>query len=72
MIQKTDADLLGMEQAVQEFSKKLKYYDVAMVFYAGHGLQVEGENYLVPTDAILKDKADVKYKCLPLGMLLSR
>jgi WD40 repeat protein len=72
VIQKTNADLRSMEQVVEEFSKKLKYYDVAMVFYAGHGLQVEGENYLVPIDATLKEKADVKYKCFPLGMLISK
>jgi WD40 repeat protein len=72
VMQKANADLRTMEQMVDEFSKKARYFDVAMVFYAGHGVQVEGENYLVPTDAVLKDKADVKYKCLPLGMLLSK
>ena len=72
VIQKTNAGLRDMEQVVEEFSKKIRYYDVAMVFYAGHGLQVEGENYLVPTDADMKEKADVKYKCFPLGMLLSK
>jgi WD40 repeat protein len=72
VVEKTNADLRGMEQVVEEFSKKLRYYDVAMVFYAGHGLQVEGENYLVPIDATLKEKADVKYKCFPLGMLISK
>ena len=72
VIQKTNADLRTLEQGVEEFSKKLRYYDVALVFYAGHGLQVDGENYLVPTDALMKEKADVRYKCLPLGMLLSK
>jgi WD40 repeat protein len=72
VMQKTNVDLRNMEQLVDDFTKKARYYDVAMVFYAGHGLQVEGENYLVPTDALLKEKADVKYKCLPLGMLISK
>ncbi len=72
IIQKTNADLRTMEQLVDDFTKKARYYDVAMVFYAGHGLQVDGENYLVPTDAMMKEKADVRYKCFPLGMLISK
>ena len=43
---------------------------VALVFYAGHGLQVDGENFLVPVDAHIKREADVSAQTLPLGDML--
>jgi len=46
----TDANLLAMQKASIEFLQKLRSDDLAFVFYSGHGVEVRGENYLVPTD----------------------
>jgi uncharacterized caspase-like protein len=46
----TDADLVAMEKASIEFLEKLRADDLALVFYSGHGVEVRGENYLVPVD----------------------
>jgi uncharacterized caspase-like protein len=44
---------------------------VALVFYAGHGLQVDGENYLVPVDAAIHQEADVPVQAMRLADLMS-
>jgi uncharacterized caspase-like protein len=36
--------------------------DLSLVFYSGHGLQVDGENYLVPTDAVAEDRLSLKFE----------
>src|SRR5467141_3550482 len=48
-----DLDKRAMERLIRQFGVKLAGADVALFFYAGHGLQIEGQNYLVPTDAKL-------------------
>jgi tetratricopeptide (TPR) repeat protein len=40
---------LEFKKAILEFGKKRPSYDVAFVYYAGHGVQIDGENYLLPT-----------------------
>lgn len=47
---KTDADKSTLEAAISEFGQKAQSANVAMLFYSGHGLQVNGENILVPVD----------------------
>src|SRR5271157_2418808 len=50
-----------MARAVRDFAERLRGPDVAAVFYAGHGLQLNGENYLVPIDARIGSAADVRF-----------
>lgn len=45
-----------MKKAIDEFGMKLKNYDVGLFFYAGHGIQSKGFNYLIPVDASLTQK----------------
>jgi uncharacterized caspase-like protein len=47
----TDVDLKSMRKAVREFGDSLRPGDVALFYYAGHGAQMNGENYLFPRDA---------------------
>jgi len=53
-----------LTQAIDDFGNKLKHYDVGLFFYAGHGIQAKGFNYLIPVDAVLKSEADVEYNCV--------
>lgn len=46
---------------------KLRKGGVGVFYYAGHGIQVEGENYLIPIDAQLNSEKDVNYEALPVG-----
>ncbi len=55
-----DADRAAMEQAVEEFAAKTETADTAVFYYAGHALQYQGLNYLVPTDANLQTAAGLR------------
>jgi len=46
-------------KAISEFGAKRESYDVGFIFYAGHGMQVNGKNYLLPTEEDFEDKADL-------------
>lgn len=73
VIVRTDASLRDMESALDEFHLKLrKGGGIGVFFYAGHGMQVDGENYLIPVDARLATKTDTVYETLPVGKVLGR
>ncbi|MDX8395439.1 MAG: caspase domain-containing protein [Mariprofundaceae bacterium] len=55
VIKGIDLDQQGLNDAVAEFSSALKGSDVGLFFYAGHGIQIDGMNYMVPVDALLDD-----------------
>jgi tetratricopeptide (TPR) repeat protein len=54
-----DLDKAGFDAALQEFKTQLVGADVALFYYAGHGVETHGLNYLVPVDAHPQDEADV-------------
>jgi len=66
-----DLSLRDMRQTVREFIKKLDNADLALFFYAGHGIQVNGENYLVPVDAELSTHLDLDFETLPANLVLN-
>lgn len=55
-----------MKNAIYAFGDKAQSVDVSVFFYAGHGLEVDGTNYLVPVDADIQSALDVKQKAVPL------
>lgn len=68
----TDANRQNLVSAVRTFREKAKgSQTVALFFYAGHGVQVNGENYLVPVDADLQTELDVTTECYALSSLLN-
>jgi len=56
----TDADLDKMSSAINRFVSKLQPGDVGLLYYAGHGAQAEGHNYLIPVNKKFADATDVK------------
>ena len=54
-----DLDKAGFDEALQKFADQLRGADVALFYYAGHGVETHGLNYLVPVDADPRDEADV-------------
>jgi len=62
----------SMRQAIDNFGDRLKNYDVGLFFYAGHGIQAKGRNYLIPIDANLKSENDVEYTCVEAGRVLGK
>lgn len=65
----TDADRRTMGQAVDQFLDKLGTGDVALFYYSGHGMQVDGENYLIPTDFQGQNETDVRYDAHPASRI---
>jgi uncharacterized caspase-like protein len=66
VIEERDATRDGMARAVRDFSSRLSSADVALFFYAGHGMQMNGENYLLPVDAKIETPADVRFNTINL------
>jgi hypothetical protein len=67
-----DSDLRTMKKAMDIFGDQLKDYTVGLFYYAGHGMQVKGNNYLIPVDASLKVEQDVDYDCVDAGRILGK
>ncbi len=65
-----DGDKLSMERAIRKFGTLLRGADVALFFYAGHGLQVDGHNYLLPVDAMLEREQDLPFETIPVSLVL--
>jgi len=67
-----DCDRKTMRIAIDEFNKQIKGSGIAFFYYAGHGLQFSGENYLVPIDAEVEVAGDVPDECVPLSRIIGR
>ncbi|MFD1343697.1 caspase family protein [Litorisediminicola beolgyonensis] len=59
-----------MLQAADQFTEAVAGADVALFYYAGHGFQVDGRNYLLPTDAAIARAADVSDQTVPVQAIL--
>ena len=67
----TNLDFYGMRKALRDFGDEAAGADVAAIFFAGHGLEMDKQNYLVPVDAQLRTDRDVPLEAIPLDYLLS-
>jgi len=62
-----------METLIREFGTKLANSGgVGLFYYAGHGIQVAGENYLVPVDADIPEEDEVAYSAVPISLILGK
>ncbi len=66
-----DLDRTGTESILREFGRALEGSDVALFYYAGHGLQVDLKNYIVPVDARLASENDLPFEAVDLTLVLS-
>jgi len=66
-----DLDKSGMDRAVTRFARLAQAADAAMFYYAGHGFQFNGENYLVPIEARVEDEISVQYETTRLNDVLT-
>jgi hypothetical protein len=67
-----DAGQKETRRAINELGKKLREGGVGLFYYAGHGLQVGGRNYLVPVDAAIQDENEVEIEAVDVAGVLSR
>lgn len=66
----SNATLRTMDEAVRTFSAQLRQGGVGLFYYSGHGLQIAGENYLLPIGARIDREQDVPYEAFPVGRVL--
>ena len=66
--EKYDLDNRGMAEALRGFGIRAAQADVALLYFAGHGMQVGGTNFLIPADARLERERDLVYEALPLNL----
>jgi hypothetical protein len=65
-----DLGKAGMESALRDFSRQAESAEVALIYYAGHGIESGGENYLIPTDARLERDRDLEVEGTKLDTAL--
>ena len=66
-----DADRGELTAALRAFTRRSAGADVSLVFYAGHGIEMGGVNYLLPVDARLERDTDVRYETVTLDDVLA-
>jgi uncharacterized caspase-like protein len=67
---KSNLTVADLRKSLREFGSKARDADMAVVYYAGHGIELDGTNYLIPVDAALETDADVLDETLPLDRVL--
>lgn len=70
VVEALDAGKPQFDSALRTFADKLANADIALFFYAGHGLQVGAQNYLVPVDAKLDRERDLEFEAVKLDFVL--
>lgn len=69
VLQADNLDFDGFRKTLRDFSKKATGADMAVVFYAGHGMEVNKSNYLIPVDAKLETDREISYEAVPLELV---
>jgi hypothetical protein len=72
VIARTDVKLRDMQMAVREFSRKIQNGSVGLFYYAGHGMQSGGRNFLIPIGAQIEAEGDLVLEGLDLNSVLEQ
>ncbi len=72
VIKRTDATKEHMDNAILDFWRKLGNCDVALFYFAGHGVQLNGINYLLPVDAQLEDRLSVEFEAVDVNKVVNK
>src|SRR6266851_6130069 len=67
---KTNCTFKEMDQALKSFKKALVGNDVGLFFFAGHGMQIDGENFLAAVDTDVSGETEAKHSSLPLNRVI--
>jgi hypothetical protein len=65
-----DVSIRQTQRAVRQFGNMLRTADVGLFYYAGHAIQVNGRNYMVPTDSQIKSVRDVRYELVDMDLVV--
>ncbi len=65
-------DFKSMRRVIREFGEKITEKHVALFYFSGHGIQVDGKNYLIPVDIDIKYEDEVASSAVEVGFMLSK
>ncbi len=68
----TDLGRVAMHRAIREFGERLKNADIGLFYYAGHGVQVAGGNYLLPTGEDIQEADEVPFQTIDAAQVLAK
>src|ERR1035438_3121954 len=66
---KLDLKASDMRRALRDFSDEARDADVAIIYFAGHGIEIQSNNYIVPVDAVLERDIDAFDEAIPLDQI---
>ncbi|MGL1891844.1 MAG: SUMF1/EgtB/PvdO family nonheme iron enzyme [Spirochaetaceae bacterium] len=67
----TNGSKRDIKEAVKSFKSKISSGDTALFYYSGHGIQVDGKNYIIPVGSDLVEESDVEYEAVEMDYILS-
>jgi hypothetical protein len=67
--EETDLDVASLNRALRDFAKLSRNAEMAVIYYAGHAIVVDAQNFLIPTDAVLASDGDVEFETVPLDQM---
>jgi len=69
VVESQDLSKSAMDRSIRDFADRLSGAEMSLFFYAGHGLQVDGQNYIVPVDARLTSSAALDFEMVRLDLV---
>jgi len=72
VLKEVNANQQEMENAIRKFGRRLKEGDIALFYFSGHGVQVNGLNYLIPIGAEIESEDEIRYKAVEAGMVVGK
>lgn len=72
VILKTDAGKKVMVEAFREFGRELSRSEIGLFYFAGHGMQIKGTNYLIPVHTSIREESEVEFEAVHIGRLLAK
>ncbi len=70
VIKLKDATKKSIDESVNSFRDNLNSNDIGLFYFAGHGMQIEGENYITAVDSDFKSEIDARYSSYPLNKII--
>ena len=67
-----NASKKSMKKTIKRFSQKIKNGGVGVFYFSGHGIEVDGNNYLIPIDAEINEKSDAEFEAVPLKEIVNK
>ena len=61
-----------MKRSIRAFGQKIRNGGIGLFYYAGHGMQIKGSNYLIPVGATIASEEEVEYESVDVGLVLAQ